>query len=98
MVVSMMEFLKFTILDEKSDQQLGVKEQAILFNRNHIVSIKPINILVSEGDVLKGYWIRTTNGKKYKATNIPADIAMQLGRLSAELPTDEESSSSMPLN
>ena len=97
MVVSMMEFLKFTILDEKADQQIGVKEQAILFNRNHIVSIKPINILVSEGDVIKGYWIRTTNGKKYKATSIPADIGMQLGRLNAELPTDEESSS-MPLN
>lgn len=94
----MMEFLKFTILDEKSEQQLGVKEQAILFNRNHIVSIKPINILVSEGEVLKGYWIRTTNGKKYKATSIPADIAMQLGRLNADLPTDEEPASAMPLN
>lgn len=93
-----MEFLKFTILDEKADQQIGVKEQSILFNRNHIVSIKPINILASEGQVIKGFWIRTTNGKKYKATNIPADIGMQLGQLGTDLPTDEESTSSMPLN
>ena len=97
MVGSMMEFLKFTILDEKADQQIGIKEQAILFNRNHIVSIKPINILITGGDVLKGYWIRTTNGKKYKATSIPADIGMQLGTLTVELPTDEDPAA-MPLN
>lgn len=73
-----MDFLKFTILNEKSDQQIGVEEQVILINKNHIVSIKPINILIGEGEVVKGHWIRNTNGKKYKATVIPAEIEAAL--------------------
>lgn len=85
-----MEFLKFTILNEKADQQIGIEEQTILINRNHIVSIKPINILVSEGEVIKGYWIRNSNGKKYKATNVPMEIANEFGALNNNLPFDDE--------
>ena len=85
-----MEFLKFTILNEKADQQIGVDEQTILINRNHIVSIKPINILVSEGEVIKGFWIRNSNGKKYKATQIPAEIEAALGTIGSQLPLEED--------
>lgn len=86
----MTEFMAFTILNEKSDQQIGMDEQAILFNINHIVSIKPINILLTEGNVVKGFWIRTTNGKKYRATKIPQDIEVQLGKLEGQLPMDDD--------
>ena len=85
-----MEFLKFTILNEKADQQIGIEEQVILINRNHIVSIKPINILVSEGEVIKGFWIRNSNGKKYKATKVPMEIANEFGALNSNLPFDDE--------
>ncbi len=90
-----MEFLKFTILNEKADQQIGVDEQVILINKNHIVSIKPINIMLTEGEVLKGYWIRNSNGKKYKATQIPSEIEAQFGTLNSNLPFDEDAA---PLN
>jgi len=85
-----MDFLKFTILNEKADQQIGVDEQVILINKNHIVSIKPINIMLSEGEVLKGYWIRNSNGKKYKATQIPSEVEALLGTLNSNLPFEEE--------
>jgi hypothetical protein len=45
----------------------------ILLNIAHIVSIKPINIVIS-GSVVKGYWVRLTNGKKYKIVDIPISI------------------------
>lgn len=93
-----MEFLKFTILNEKSDQQLGMEEQIILINRNHIVSIKPINILAAEGEVIKGFWIRNSNGKKYKATQIPQEIEIAFGTLGTNLPLDDDIEDSLTLN
>ena len=93
-----MEFLKFTILNEKADQQIGIDEQVILINKNHIVSIKPINILVAEGEVIKGYWIRNSNGKKYKATKIPNEIEASFGTLGVNLPLDDEIEDRISLN
>lgn len=93
-----MEFLKFSIINEKADQQIGTEEHEILINRNHIVSIKPINIMVTEGEVLKGYWIRNSNGKKYKATKIPSELESSFSHHGSSSLLDEEIEETQPLN
>jgi len=63
----------FTLIGDKDDQQHGGSEEFVLLNINQIVSIKPINIVI-DAEVIKGWWIRTSNGKKYRATKIPDEI------------------------
>lgn len=63
----------FKILHKDSDQTIDGVDYQSLINLEHIVSIKPINIMFQE-EVIKGYWIRLSNGKKYKATKIPAEL------------------------
>lgn len=71
-----MKFRKFSILAMKSPGQEN--EIEVLFNLDHIISIKPIRI--SRPDkVLNGFWIRTTNGKKYRASRIPDDLLNIIG-------------------
>ena len=65
-----MNLTKFTLLQNKEVEPISKQNQDILININQIVSIKPINIVSSE-EIQKGYWIRLTNGKKYKAIEIP---------------------------
>ncbi|MFZ8933933.1 MAG: hypothetical protein ACO20H_02155 [Bacteriovoracaceae bacterium] len=65
-----MEFAKFTLLSIKENEPIREREEEILLNLNHVVSIKPINIVMAE-KVMRGYWIRLTNGKKYRAIRIP---------------------------
>jgi hypothetical protein len=69
-----MKFVKITVLNESSDQTLGDETNAVLFNLDHIVSIKPI-MISKDNQIIDGYWIRTSNGKKYRATKIPAELA-----------------------
>ena len=68
-----MDFKKFTILNASSSHQ-GQEEIDILINPSHIVSIKPIKMTTTDLRVIEGYWIRLTNGKKYKAIKIPDSI------------------------
>ena len=68
-----MLFLKFKILQTKEEHSVETNLVNILFNINHIVSIKPIKIVL-EDSILNGFWIRLTNGKKYKATEIPLSL------------------------
>ncbi len=68
-----MDFMKFTIIAEK-DTHSGSQELEMLINVRHIISIKPIKIVI-EQNIINGYWIRTTNSKKYRATKIPQVIA-----------------------
>lgn len=74
-----MKFRKFSILDIKatgSNSEPG--EVEVLFNLDHIISIKPIRI--SRPDkLMNGFWIRTTNGKKYRASKIPDDLLAVIG-------------------
>jgi hypothetical protein len=73
-----MKFRKFTILDIKGSGSAEMEESEVLFNLDHIISIKPIRI--SRPDkLLNGFWIRTTNGKKYRASKIPEDLLMVIG-------------------
>ena len=68
-----MNFLKFKIIQTREEHSLETNLVDILFNVDHIVSVKPIKIVLSDG-ILNGYWIRLTNGKKYKATEIPNEL------------------------
>ena len=45
----------------------------ILINEDHLVSIKPIKMMIND-HLLDGYWIRTSNGKKYRAIEIPQEL------------------------
>jgi hypothetical protein len=54
------------------------EEVEVLFNLDHIVSIKPIRI-VRHDKILNGFWIRTSNGKKYRASKIPDELLELIG-------------------
>lgn len=72
-----MKFQKFTILNAKA--AAGQDEEVeVLFNLDHIISIKPIRISRSD-KLLNGFWIRTTNGKKYRAAKIPDELLGVIG-------------------
>ncbi len=72
-----MQFRKFTVFNPKSMPQ-EAEEVEVLFNLNHIVSIKPIRISRSD-KLINGFWIRTSNGKKYRASQIPEDLLSVIG-------------------
>jgi hypothetical protein len=74
-----MKFRKFSILDIKATGSTSEPgEVEVLFNLDHIISIKPIRI--SRPDkLMNGFWIRTTNGKKYRASKIPDDLLAVIG-------------------
>ena len=72
-----MNFLKFKIIQTREEHSVETNLVDILFNIDHIVSVKPIKIVLSDG-ILNGYWIRLTNGKKYKATEVPNELKSML--------------------
>ena len=61
---------KFRIVSPKDGQSVDNVFETLLINGDHIISLKPIRMVVEE-KLVKGYWIRTTNGKKYRAVDIP---------------------------
>ncbi len=73
-----MNFKKFNILTSKSANGSDMEEVEVLFNLDHIISIKPIRI-VRPDKLLNGFWIRTTNGKKYRASRIPEELLNIIG-------------------
>lgn len=70
-------FKKFKLLQDKEDSLVEGLGVTMIINLNHLVSIKPINVATSEG-VVQAYWLRLSNGKKYKATEIPEELANEL--------------------
>lgn len=72
-----MKFKKFTIFNSKSST-METEEVEMLFNLDHIISIKPIRISRSD-KLINGFWIRTTNGKKYRASKIPDELLSVIG-------------------
>ena len=72
-----MQFRKFTVFNPKAMPQ-EAEEIEVLFNLNHIVSIKPIRISRSD-KLINGFWIRTSNGKKYRASQIPDELLSVIG-------------------
>ena len=69
-----MAFLKFNIVAQSEEQSTSVSEKEILINEQHLISLRPIKISVN-GSVQTGFWLRLTNGKKYRATAIPKCLA-----------------------
>jgi hypothetical protein len=73
-----MKFHKFTIFNSKTSPT-EAEEIEVLFNLDHIISIKPIRISRMD-KILNGFWIRTSNGKKYRASKIPDELVGIIGQ------------------
>jgi hypothetical protein len=87
-------FRKFKILNTKNSSSSDLEEIEILFNLDHIISIKPIRIVKSD-KIINGFWIRTSNGKKYRASTIPNDLLELIGEkyqgsISISLDTEDQ--------
>lgn len=89
-----MKLSKFKIIIHNEAQQLDEKT-SILINVDHIISIKPIKLTTVEREVIDGYWLRLSNGKKYKAIQIPESIK---DIFNSELPNIKISESSFHEN
>jgi len=68
-----MNLHRFTVVTRNETQQAD-ESTNILINLEQIVSVKPIKMIASDKQIIDGYWIRLTNGKKYKASRVPAII------------------------
>ena len=77
---------RFKIVSPKDGQSVDNIFETLLINTDHIVSLKPIKMVVDEKLVL-GYWIRTTNGKKYRAVDIPEFLKANLGTAESDIST-----------
>lgn len=64
---------RFKIVSPKDGQSIDNVFETLLINTDQIVSLKPIRMVVEE-KLVRGYWIRTTNGKKYRAVEIPSKL------------------------
>ncbi len=69
-----MSLEKFKIVSPKDGQSVDNIFENVLINLDHIISLKPIRMVV-EDKLVKGFWIRTTNGKKYRAVEIPLKLS-----------------------
>ncbi len=72
-----MNFKKFKIVSPRDVQSTDNVFETLLINVDHVISIKPIKMVI-EDKVTNGFWIRTTNGKKYRALEIPAELMSAL--------------------
>ena len=81
-----MNLHKFKIVSPRDVQSVDNVFETLLLNINQIISVKPIKMVI-EDKVANGFWIRTTNGKKYRAIEVPSIIS--------ELLSDEEKSSAL---
>lgn len=68
-----MKIKKFTILNAKDNQGDTAQETDMLINIDHIISVKPIKI-VGKDNIIHGHWLRLSNGKKYRAIQIPSEF------------------------
>jgi len=75
---------KFKIVSPKDGQSVDNVFETLLINLDHIISLKPIRMVVEE-KLVKGYWIRTSNGKKYRAVEIPGSLKALLSEDDAEI-------------
>lgn len=79
-----MALQKFKIVSPKDGQSVDNVFETLLINLDHIISLKPIRMVVEE-KLVKGYWIRTTNGKKYRAVEIPDQLVVMLNEDGSEI-------------
>lgn len=79
-----MDLKKFRIVSPRDVQSTDNVYESLLLNINHVVSVKPIKMVI-EDKVINGYWVRTTNGKKYRAVEIPSELATALNEQDKDL-------------
>ena len=72
-----MTFQKFMIMNHSEAHQRSEVVDTLI-NPDHIVSIKPIRMTTNDQKVVEGYWIRLSNGKKYKAVQVPSSFKTAL--------------------
>ena len=65
----------FTIISHNESLQVD-EETPILINLEQLISVKPIKISTENRDIIDGYWIRLSNGKKYRAIQVP-DVILE---------------------
>lgn len=85
-----MNLKRFTILTH-NEAQRSDERTTILINLEHIISVKPIKMSTSDREVIDGHWIRLSNGKKYRAIQVPEVI---LDIFNEELPAIQTSTES----
>ena len=88
-----MNLKRFTILTQNDSHQTE-EFSPILINIEHIVSVKPIKLTTQAQGAIDGYWVRLSNGKKYRAVQVPKSI---LESLKEELPAVAPSTDSQPI-
>lgn len=81
-----MALQRFKIVSPKDGQSVDNVFETLLINVDHIISLKPIRMVVEE-KLVKGYWIRTTNGKKYRAVEIPNQLIDLLNEDDSDTPS-----------
>lgn len=89
-----MKFGKFKLFKSKEESLYEGEEHEIVINLDHLVSVRPINIATSSG-LVKAYWLRLTNGKKYRAIEIPATLKNFFEKKENIAPVVEEETSSL---
>ena len=72
-----MNLAKFVITTRNESLEQD-EMNSILINLDHVISVKPIKMTLSNRDVVDGYWIRLSNGKKYRAIQVPKIIHSNL--------------------
>lgn len=60
---------KFIVLDILKGKNLDEQKSVILLNLKHVISIKPV-----EREKSVEYIVKTSNGKKYRAIDIPESV------------------------
>jgi hypothetical protein len=83
---------KFTITSFNESIQKN-ETTDILINPAHIVSMKPIKMTANDQRIIEVFWVRLSNGKKYKATRIPAQYHELLNEELPAIKYAEDSSS-----
>ena len=78
------KFKKFKLFQSREESLIEGSGITMLINLDHLVSVKPINVPTAEG-VVKAYWLRLANGKKYKAIQIPEELASMLDHQNSQI-------------
>jgi hypothetical protein len=84
-----MNLKRFVIITRNEAIQSDEKTN-ILLNLEHIVSVKPIKVTTNDREVLDGYWVRLSNGKKYRAIQVPTVILESLEENPAGITKNDE--------
>lgn len=72
-----MNLKRFTILTRNTSLEQD-ERTSILINLEHIISVKPIKMTTESREIIDGFWIRLSNGKKYRAIQLPKIVLENL--------------------